>query len=674
MILGVSIFLLMASCRSEGELYHEPYDVCVYGGTSSGVVAAYSASLMGKKVLLIEPGRHLGGLSSGGLGQTDIGNKHAVTGISRDFYRRLGKVYGKLEAWKFEPHEAEKVFNDMVREGNFEVLMDHRLLTADMKKNHIRSIMLEQSSDPDQLPRKVIRADYFIDCSYEGDLMAEAGVSYTVGREDNSLYGENYNGVQLLDKHQFPDGIDPYVFPGDPSNGLLPGINPEPLEPRGTGDKKVQAYNYRLCLTRDTGNRVPLTKPEGYDPMQYELLRRVILHRDSIETWKHTLHEYLIISRMPKGKTDINNKGPVSTDYIGQNWAYPEADYATREKIAKAHEQYIRGLLYFLSHHPDVPDTLRNQMLSWGWAKDEFTDNGNFPHQMYVREARRMIGEYVMTEHNCLGDSTVDDGIGLAAYTMDSHNCQRVVVKGRVRNEGDVQVGGFPPYEISYRSLTPKREECNNLLVPVCLSASHIAFGSIRMEPVFMVLGQVAGMAVAQADESEAAVQDIGLERLRTRLKNDPLLDGTPPDVVVDNLDEDRVRVTGKWETAEKWMGQYRRNYLVNTNKTGEHNCSFIFSVPKSGTYGVYLYVPLHPAGEKQEAWKWSAEAPVLLKHALGSSRIRIDMDADTKNWVPVGSFEFNVEGKYTLTLNAAQTEDPVAADALLLVPEKIQE
>jgi hypothetical protein len=522
--------LVLNTCKDSSDRFSKNWDICVYGGTSAGVIAAYSSKILGMSVILIEPGRHLGGLTSGGLGYTDIGNKQAITGLSREFYRKTGSHYNTSEAWTFEPHVAEKIFNDIIDEAKIPVIYEHRIISAELKDGWIRSIELENAGNQDKGSSKVIHARYFIDCSYEGDLMARAEVTYTVGREDNSLYGETFNGVQLRDQHQFPDGIDPYKIPGDPSSGLLWGISPDKLQPDGTGDEKVQAYNFRLCMTRDSANFIPVIKPDNYDPAMYELLGRVIRQREKFNI-KQRLGNYLKIDMMPGGKTDINNNGPQSTDFIGMNYEYPEADYQTREKIIKAHEDYIKGLLYFLGHDPGVPEYIRNEMLSWGWTRDEFMDNGGFPHQMYVREARRMIGEYVMTQHNCKGDSTVEDGIGMAAYTMDSHNCQRIVVNGMVKNEGDVQVGGFPPYEVSYRAIVPRRVECKNLIVPVCLSSSHIAFGSIRMEPVFIVLGEAAAAASFYALKDKVPVQDIDIKTLQEKLRNDPLLDGTPSDI-----------------------------------------------------------------------------------------------------------------------------------------------
>ena len=495
-------------------------DVCVYGGTSAGVIAAYSAKQAGKSVVLIEPGRHLGGLSSGGLGATDIGNKQAITGLSRDFYRRIGRHYGQPEQWTFEPHVAEATFNQYSKEANVTVWFNYRLATAKIHNKLIQEIMLEPASTGKQLKSRVVRAKQFIDCSYEGDLMAKANVSYTIGRESTSQYRESLNGVQLRDKHQFPDGVDPYVVPDQPESGLLWGISTAGLASNGTADRTVQTYNFRLCLTDDPANRIPITRPDGYDSTKYELLLRQIAKQMPKELTWNLMHFVM----MPNRKTDINNCGGFSTDMIGANYDYPDGSYARRAEIIRAHEQYTKGFFYFIGHDPRMPKHLRDEMLQWGYPKDEYVDNNHFTPQLYVREARRMVGEYVMTQANCEGKVVVPDPVGMAAYTMDSHNCQRLVVYGpgavaQVRNEGDVQVGGFPPYPVSYRSIVPKRGSIQNLLVPVCLSASHIAYGSIRMEPVFMVLGQSAAQAACLAIDDKKTVQDIDVPKLQKRIQ-----------------------------------------------------------------------------------------------------------------------------------------------------------
>jgi len=469
-------------------------DVCIYGGSSAGVIAAYTAKKAGRSVLLIEPGKRLGGLTSGGLGYTDIGNKYAIRGLSLEFYRQVGRHYGKFEQWIFEPHVAESLFTDYVQRAKLQVLYQHRLVSAAKENGYIKTIQLETNGATVNVAAKM-----FIDCTYEGDLMAKAGVRYIVGREGNEVYKETYNGVQLLDGHQFPDNIDPYKTPGDPSSGLLWGISAAGLQPQGSGDKLVQAYNYRICLTDDAANMVPITRPDNYDPARYDLLARLM----KAQPGKTKLNDYFIWSRMPNNKTDINNRNGFSTDMIGANHDYPEASYQQRAEIIREHEAYTKGLLYFCASDPRVPQPLREEMKKWGYPKDEYVENGHWSPQLYIREARRMVGAYVMTQANCTGLEVVPDGVGMAAYTMDSHNTQRIVVekngKKMVKNEGNVEVGGFPPYPVSYRALIPKAEDCGNLLVPVCLSASHIAYGSIRMEPVFMALAQATAIAANEA-------------------------------------------------------------------------------------------------------------------------------------------------------------------------------
>lgn len=508
--------MLSLSSPADAANYSATYDMVVYGQTSAGVIAAVQAKRMGKSVILVGPNKHLGGLSSGGLGQTDIGNKQVIGGVSREFYQRIGNHYGKHEAWKFEPHVAEKVFEDFVTEYEIKVRRNQWLNRAPGKgvqKGDGRIVSITMLSG------RTYHGKMFIDATYEGDLMAAAGVSYAIGREANSQYGETLSGVatKYAKHHQFAKPVDPYMQPGDPSSGLLPGIAEGGPGKEGAADKRIQAYCFRMCLTNVAANRVPLPKPEVYDPMRYQLLLRTVLAGANPYG-----DQYFMTSAMPNGKTDSNNKGPFSTDNIGMNYAYPEGDYATRKRIIQEHETYQKGFVWFLANDPQVPAALRRRTAQWGLPKDEFSDNGHWSHQLYIREARRMAGSYVMTQNNCLGKITVDNSIGMGAYTMDSHHVQRYVdTNGHVGNEGDVEVGGFGPYPIAYGAIVPKKIECGNLLVPVCLSASHIAFGSIRMEPVFMVLGQSAATAAAQAIDAKVDVQDVEDAELRERLKAD---------------------------------------------------------------------------------------------------------------------------------------------------------
>jgi hypothetical protein len=485
-------------------------DICIFGGTSAGVIAAVQAAELGKTVVVVEPGRHLGGLTAGGLGWTDIGNKAAIGGLSREFYRRLGTHYGKPEAWTFEPSAAEQEFNAWLTETKVPVYFQQRLAAATKAGPRIVEITT-QTGD-------VFRAKMFIDATYEGDLMAKAGITYFVGREANAVYGETLDGIRgVTPKHQFIVDVDPYLKPGDLASGLLPLIQPVAPGKAGDGDKSVQAYNLRLCLTKDPANRKPIDPPANYDPAQYELLGRYF---DALAAAHKpvALKNFLKLDLVTRDKTDVNNNGPFSTDDIGLSYDYPDADYATRERIFGEQLDYTKGLLTYLATSPRVPAAVRAEMQQWGLCKDEFTDTGGWPHQMYVREARRMVAAYVMTEKNCRRTEVVADSIGLAAYNMDSHNCRRLVRDGHVENEGDVQVRPMSPYPISYRAIVPQAAQCENLLVPVCLSASHIAYGSIRMEPVFMLLGQSAATAAAIAIDDAVPVQKVAYDQLRDQL------------------------------------------------------------------------------------------------------------------------------------------------------------
>jgi len=514
--LAVLLVVMISTVEAQSQ---QKYDIAIYGGNSAGVIAAYTAKTMGKSVVLISPDGHIGGLSTGGLGATDIGNKMAIGGLSREFYRKLGKTYGKDESWTFEPKEAAKIFKDYLENANIPVIYNQRIKKVKKRKAKITSVDLANTYGPDKTTQRIV-AEVFMDCTYEGDLLALAGVSYTVGREDNSVYNETLNGYQLptylkqSGRHQFPDNISPYKVPGDPSSGFVYGISDAKPRETGSGDKLVQAYNFRICLTDSVENRIPITRPDDYDSTKYELLARLFAAQPKMVR----PNDYFIWSRMPNRKTDVNNRGGFSTDMIGANHDWPEASFERRREIFDDHVSYTKGLLYFVQNDPRVPKELQNFVKEWGYPKDEYLEHGHFTPQLYVREGRRMIGEYVMTEHNCRGHEVVPDPIGMAAYTMDSHNTQRIVVDGMVKNEGNVEVGKFPPYPISYRAILPKAKECSNLLVPVSLSASHIAFGSIRMEPVFMILGQSAAIAAVHAIDQKAAVQDVDYDTLKAEL------------------------------------------------------------------------------------------------------------------------------------------------------------
>lgn len=653
--------VLLVSCKKNTE----SVDVCIYGGTSAGVIAAYTASMEGKTVLLVEPGRHLGGMTSGGLGYTDIGNKFVVTGLTRDFYRRIGSHYGKFEQWIFEPSVTENIFKDYVERGNVKVLYSHRLNEVKKDGTRISEIVVENSENPSPKTNKQIRAKVFIDCSYEGDLMAHAGVSYTVGREDNSVYGETYNGVQMMQGHQFSEPIDPYVIPGDSTSGLIWGIGQDVLQPAGTGDKKIQAYNFRVCLTDDPNNMIPITRPDNYDSTRYELVLRL-----QAASPRKSVYNYFIWSRMPNSKTDINNRGGISTDMIGMNWDYPEADYDRRAEIWKAHEDYTKGLFYFLGHDERVPEFMRTEILKWGYPKDEYVDNNHWTHQLYVREARRMIGDLVMTEHHCVGKEVVDDVIGWAAYTMDSHNCDRIVVRGEVKNEGNVEIGGFPPYPISYRAITPKRREVTNLLVPVCLSASHIAYGSIRMEPVFMVLAQSAAVAACLSIDNGIDVQDVDIARLQEVLRTDPLSDGSVPEILVDNDDKSCVELNGAWNFNFDTYRGYGLNFLVDDSKGDTlKTVKYIPDVQVAGEYEVYIFFPrLKSAATYTSVGVYDGKN--MEEKQIYKDDVKV-VGQTGGEWVYVGKYILAKGRDAYVEISNKGADNVVAADAVLFRPVK---
>ena len=472
------------------------------------------------------------------------------------------------------------MFEGYLKHPRIKAIKNYHLVDACCADGRIESLRVANGTDT-----LSFAAPWFIDCSYEGDLMAAAGVEYRVGRESNEEYGETWNGVQMLQGHQFPDGVDPFVVPGAPSSGLLWGVSDAALQPSGSGDGLVQAYNFRICLTDSLENRIPIEKPADYDPSHYELLARLI----AAQPEKTRLNDYFIWSRMPGRKTDVNNRGGFSTDMIGMNHSYPEASWEERQEIVRAHKDYTLGLLWFMGNDPRVPESIRTEISRWGLPKDEYVDTDHWSPHLYIRECRRMVGEYVATQDDCEARRVAPDGIAMAAYTMDSHNCQRIAVKkdGRwmVKNEGNVEIGGGLPYPISYRSITPKRGQCSNLLVPVCCSASHIAYGSIRMEPVYMCLGQAAGLAVSLAHHNGlACVQDVDYRDIVHILETDPFQDGTSPDIVIDDPGLGELPGWHRWGL----YNSYGRSCLFG--EPGASPAVFSATIPETGTYKVYSY------------------------------------------------------------------------------------
>jgi hypothetical protein len=659
------------------------YDVVIYGGTSAGVTAAIQAARLGKTVVLIEPKQHLGGLTVSGLGMTDSGDKSVIGGLSRQFYQRVKKHYDADSAWvqekqagyklyrpdedamwTFEPKVAETILKEMLSEVKVDVVLGESLdRDKGLRKHETAIVSLATMSG------KRFAGKQFIDASYEGDLMEAAEVWFFVGRESNAQYGETLSGVQVArsKSHQFIKPVDPFIKPGDKTSGLLPGIFPS-VEKDGTSDDRLQAYNYRVCITDNKENQVPFEKPADYDPVYFELLLRNFEAGD--------LRLPLSIAMMPNRKTDVNNNHAVSTDFISMNYDYAGADDKTRIEILKQHEMYVRGLFWTMAQHERVPESIRKEVSRWGWAKDEFTDNANFPYMAYIREARRMIGEYVQTEQDCRRLRICDDPVGMGSYNMDSHNCQRYVDEnGHVRNEGDVQVSPGGPYLISYKAMVPKKKDCTNLLVPVCLSSSHIAYGSIRMEPVFMILGQSAASAACIAIDDGVAIQDVEYVKLRKQLDADgqvvtlpagkgpslPAIDPAKlPGVVVD---DSAATKTGDWPVSSSIGGFVGEGYSHDAHEgLGEKSIRYVLPIKKPGQYELRLSYTAN--GNR------ATNTRVMIHHTGGDAVVTVNQKKTPpidNVWVSLGSFD--LDDKSTVTLDNKDADGHIIADAVQALP-----
>lgn len=663
------------------------FDVVVYGGTSAGVVAAVEAQKSGKSVVIVGPDKHLGGLSASGLGFTDTGNKATIGGLSREFYHRVYNQYQKPETWQwerqedygnqgqgtpaidgqqrtqwiFEPHVAEQVFEDFVTDHKIPVLRDHwldRESGVTMDGQRIQSIRMTNG--------KTFHGKMFIDATYEGDLMAAAGVDFHVGREANATYGEKWNGSQtgvLHHGHHFKTDVSPYRIPGDPSSGLVFGVSREKPAPYGEADHRVQAYCYRMCLTDHDKNRLPFPKPEGYNADDYLLMLRVL------ETgWRDGFRKF---DPIPNRKTDTNNHGPFSTDFIGENYEYPEATYEEREKILQRHVRYQQGLMYFLANDPRVPEDVRSKFNQWGLAADEFTDNGGWPHQIYVREARRMVGKYVMTEADCFRSIATPEPIGMGSYTLDSHNVQRYIKPdGFIQNEGDIGVGLRRPYQIAYGSLVPKEGQCENLLVPVCASSSHIAFGSIRMEPVFMIMAHSAAAAACLAIDQNVSVQKLPYKDLREKLEAEGQilelgvkLPSNLPGIV---LDDSQATVNGDWQESTSTLPFIGHGYLHDGHaETGDKSVEFRVTLPQAGRYEIRLAYSPHPNRSQKVA--------VDIVTNSGKKTVMVNQrktPAMEGQWISLGIFDCPAQQR--VTISNRQAEDGyVIVDAIQWLPAK---
>lgn len=656
------------------------YDIVVYGGTSGGVAAAVQAARSGKSVVLISPTTHLGGLTTSGLGWTDLGKSSILGGISREFYSKLYQHYQDDAAWTwqtrasygnagqgspafnattqiasvFEPKVAKAVFEQLIAQEEVPVITGRIDLENGvvMSSGKISRLKLEDGRE--------FAGKMFIDASYEGDLLPGAGVTFTVGREANAKYDETINGVQANRalKNQLPNGIDPYVIKGNAASGLLPGVEAEGGPADGTADDRLQAYCFRMVLTDVPENRVSIAQPPGYDEADYELLFRAIEVGQTSGFFKFDL--------MPNRKTDSNNTGGISTDYIGKNygpgWNWATLNHDERIALAKKHENWQRGLVWTLQNHSRVPSAIRNNYGKWGLPADEFTDNGNWPWQIYVREARRLVSDYVMTQHHCNGTVVAADSIGLGAYAMDSHHVRRHVKNGMVKNEGDVQLALADAYPISYRSIVPKKGECPNLLVPWSLSASHMAFGSIRMEPVFMALSQSAAIAAGLAIDQDIAVQDVAYAELRPLLTSSGQALGdafvSAPTSVIDNTHPSLVEITGTWISTTSTGGYAGADYL-HDNNVGQ------------GTNSVFYRVNPDLSGMQRVFLRWTSHAnrasnvTVEIRHKDGTSNVSVDQRSNGGKWNLLGFHTFTGAEGEGIVIKTTGANGYVIADAV---------
>jgi len=695
--LFIVVGTLFVSTGSQKLAAQERTDLVVYGATSAGVITAVQAKKMGKTVVLISPDKHLGGLTSGGLGWTDTGNKAVIGGLARDFYHRVWKKYQEPSAWKwqkreeygnqgqgnaaidgeqrtmwiFEPHVAESVFEDLIAEFNIPLYRNEwldRNQGVETREGKIISITT--------LSGKKFSGRMFIDATYEGDLMAAAKVPYHVGRESNGTYGEKWNGVQvgiLHHRHHFgavKKAISPFKKPGDESSGLLAEISSLPPGIYGEGDQRIQAYCFRTCLTKHEPNRIPFPKPAEYDPARYELAVRVFE-----AGWRETFDKF---DPIPNHKTDTNNHGPFSSDFIGGNYDYPEASYERRKAIIEAHRRYQQGLLYFWANDPQVPLDVRKAVSEWGLSKDEFLDNGNWPHQLYIREARRLLGQFVMTENELLKRKPTPDSVGMGSYTIDSHNVQRYVTpEGYVQNEGDIGVPTSGPYEIAFGALIPKKEHCRNLLVPVCVSSSHIAFGSIRMEPVFMILGQSAATAAVLAIDQGRDIQDLPYETLRARLLQDRQVlefksSETKPQSRIQAsklqgivVDDDDALLVGDWRVSTASTHYVGNGYRHDgKSEEGKHTATFTAAIPTAGQYEIRMAYP--------ENANRATKVKVEIIHAAGKQELFIDQSRRPPidgMWVDLAKLTLQA-GRCDVVIRNEAVDGFVVVDAIQWIPQ----
>jgi hypothetical protein len=642
-------------------------DVCVYGGTSGGAIAAVAAARLGKNVSLVMFNNHVGGMTSSGLGVTDVGSfPNSIGGFAAEFYSRVGAAYGSTNpVYWFEPHVAEQVFLQMLNGAGVAIFTNQQLASVTMSNLTITQITMQDGT--------IYRAKEFIDATYEGDLMAQAGVSFTWGRESSATYGESLAGV-FVNSVQYP--CDPYVIAGNASSGLLPLIQSGTPAATGSGDNKMQCYNFRLCLTQNVTNQIPITAPTNYSEATYELLHRYITSYVAANG-SIPLNRIIDVQQLiPNGKTDINAYADVSTDFIGYNYTYPTNTYAGRQIIWQAHKDYISGLLYYLVTSTNVPVNVRTNMQSWGYAKDEFQDNGGWPWVMYIREARRMVSDYVMLQQDAQGYRAATDSVSLASYTLDCHPAARLAINGIANWEGSIGTSVPQPYPVSYRSIVPSVGQCQNLFCTFALSASHVGFASVRMEPVFMMTSQSAGTAAAFAIDDNVPVQSVNYQKLAAQLIADGQIlswntvasVGTNGIIMTVNTSPTSppsgVTVGGSWavgSNAGGWPlpnGTYWQDGATGTGKFVRFNPN----ITTNGYYDVYIW------------WVYASNrasnVPVITRSASATNTVVVNEQINCTNWVKIASSNyFNIGTSGSVTITNGGANGYVVANAVRFMP-----
>ena len=656
LLLSLTLGTLLTSTAAE----FVKRDVCVYGSSPAAMTAALQVRAQGRSVALIVPGQHIGGMLVEGLGSQDVNNNGTqnelvISGLSKEFYQRIGAKYGKAVQYRFEPKIAQATINEWLIEAGVDVFRGNRLAERfeAVQKDGTEIVELEMENG------NRFRAEVFIDGTIEGDLMKWAGVSYVVGRESNATYGETLNGIRNGGYRQFAKNVDPYIVPGNPASGLIATIQDEPLGTLGAADDNIMGFCFRQTLTKTAGNKITITQPADYDPANYEIYRRYLAAGGSL---------YSPSANLPNGKTDLGSWHDLSGNLYGYSKGWPDGTYSQREAIYTYHKNFIQGLYWFLANDPAVPLAVRNNWSQWGLAADEFTDNGGWPRSLYIRSGRRMVSDYVITEADTKGQTVAADSICVAWWPPDMHHARRIVQNGRAFNEGFVFASDYVPFPISYRSIVPKRSEATNLLVPAALSSSYVGYGSVRLEWNQMICGQSAGAAAVEALRTGDAVQDVDYARLRPVIKAAGLVLEVPDTLslpggtIVDNSDASQFSQTGTWVTTTSVAGYVGSNYLHDNNSDkGSLSATFQPLVATAGSYLVY--------GRWSSGSTRSSSVPVTITHAAGQTDITVDQQQNGNQWNLLGTFVFAVGSTGSITYKNVGTSGFVIVDAIQLVP-----